>query len=335
MTEVNLPSRRRPCLQPRLPLSPSAVSCRWRALVALAALIGTMACQREVEREPPRTASWEAVNTPVRIAMDELHRAGGVPPGWIFSLPKGVPGAGRQVFVDYGCHTCHAIAGEDFNLPPAELSPGPDLTGMGSHHPAVYFVESILNPDAVLVDGPGYTAEDGLSNMPAYPDLTARELVDLVTYLTSLSDPSGHVHSGSTDSYSGRVDLAQPDLPAATEATPAAATSSKAAVFFVLTYSLRSGQLEALEKWFAATGQPAFRSHDALLELETYIDRTRGPESFVTVFGFADMPSLRAFLAEKRVAQALDDYALFTELADRQIYESRPVYAARSLSSTP
>src|SRR2546422_3347053 len=34
--------------------------------------------------------------------------------------------------------------------------------------PAEYFAESILSPNAVILDGPGYTGPDGKSIMPSY-----------------------------------------------------------------------------------------------------------------------------------------------------------------------
>ena len=86
----------------------------------------------------------------VRITMEALHAAGGVPPGWQFTLPMGDPGAGREVFITLQCYTCHNVAGEHFpEHPPRDV--GPDLTGMGAHHPAAYFAESILNPNAVII----------------------------------------------------------------------------------------------------------------------------------------------------------------------------------------
>lgn len=101
------------------------------------------------------------------------------------------------------CFTCHAVRGED--LPRAvrtRESAGPDLTGMGAHHPPEYFAESILNPNRVIVLGPGCTGPDGLSIMPSYADsMTLRQLVDIVAYLRSLTSskdatptPSGSVH---------------------------------------------------------------------------------------------------------------------------------------------
>jgi hypothetical protein len=58
---------------------------------------------------------------------------------------------------------------------------------MARHHPAGYLAESVINPNAVIVQEPGYTGPDGLSTMPDYRDsLTLAELDDLVAYLKSL-----------------------------------------------------------------------------------------------------------------------------------------------------
>jgi mono/diheme cytochrome c family protein len=130
--------------------------------------------------------------------MEELHKHGGVPPDWRLTVPPGDPGAGREVFVNLECYKCHAIEGEHF--PHAAKGPedaGPDLTGMGSHHPPEYFLESILNPNAVIVTGPGHTGPDGLSIMPDYRDsLTVAELIDLVAYMQSLTGEHAHPPAG-------------------------------------------------------------------------------------------------------------------------------------------
>jgi mono/diheme cytochrome c family protein len=133
---------------------------------------------------------------PRRIGSEELHRLGGVPRGWTFTLPAGDAARGRQVFADLECYKCHRIAGESF--PAAELGSrdaGPDLTGMGAGHSAEYFAESILSPNAVIVTGPGHTGPDGLSTMPGYADsLSVAQLVDLVAFLKSLT-AGGHDHA--------------------------------------------------------------------------------------------------------------------------------------------
>jgi uncharacterized protein involved in high-affinity Fe2+ transport len=126
---------------------------------------------------------------PVRIDMQELHRAGGVPPGWRFSWPDGDAKKGREVFAKLECYQCHEVKGESF--PPVAQDParrGPALSGMGDHHPAKYFAEAIVNPNAVIVTGPGHTGADGLSIMPDFRDsLTLAETIDLVAYIRSLT----------------------------------------------------------------------------------------------------------------------------------------------------
>jgi uncharacterized protein involved in high-affinity Fe2+ transport len=125
--------------------------------------------------------------TSTRITMEALHAAGGVPRGWRFTLPAGDAAAGRVAFVDFKCYACHAVKGEQFPLKPGEsATAGPELTGMGSHHPAEYLAESIMNPNAVLVEGPGYIGGDSRSIMPAYPDMTLAQLANVVAYLKTL-----------------------------------------------------------------------------------------------------------------------------------------------------
>jgi uncharacterized protein involved in high-affinity Fe2+ transport len=133
----------------------------------------------------------------VRIGMDELHRAGGVPPGWRFSWPDGDARKGREAFVKLECYQCHEVAGESFPaVTPDPARRGPALAGMGSHHPAEYFAESIVNPNAVIVTGPGHTGPDGRSIMPDYRDsLTLAETIDLVAYIRSLTGGE-HAHHG-------------------------------------------------------------------------------------------------------------------------------------------
>src|SRR4030095_3774423 len=96
-----------------------------------------------------------------RVTTEELHRMGGVPRGWKFALPTGDAGKGRQVFGDLECYKCHAIQGEKFPQPGGDAkNVGPELTGMGSHHRAEYFAESILSPNAVILEGPRDTGPD-------------------------------------------------------------------------------------------------------------------------------------------------------------------------------
>jgi hypothetical protein len=145
--------------------------------------------------QAPAPAAPEEPSAPRRMTAEELHRHGGIPPGWRFALPPGDPRRGREVFAKLECYKCHAVRDEQFDASPRQAGDvGPELSGMGGHHPAEYFAESILNPNAVIVTGPGYTGPDGRSVMPDYRDsLAVSELLDLVAYLRSLTAGDPHV----------------------------------------------------------------------------------------------------------------------------------------------
>ena len=167
-------------------------SRRFAVYVSREAVLGVVvfACTALLtESTPPRHAahlmrSGGAERGPYRLTMEQLHSQGGAPHGWIFRPAEGDPGRGRDVFMKLQCFSCHAVRDESF---PTPSRPGPDLTGMARHHPAGYLAESVINPNAVIVQEPGYTGPDGLSIMPDYREsLTLAELDDLVAYLKSL-----------------------------------------------------------------------------------------------------------------------------------------------------
>jgi Cytochrome c len=163
------------------------------ALVAAAAH-----ADKDDHSHPRGTPAHGHPKAPVHITMEELHKHGGVPPGWRLAVPPGNPGTGRSVFAKLECYQCHEVKGEAFpSVPSGSDHAGPALTGMGSHHPPEYFLEAILNPNAVIVTGPGYTGEDGLSIMPDYREsLSVAELIDLVAYMQSLKGERGHPPEG-------------------------------------------------------------------------------------------------------------------------------------------
>jgi cytochrome c1 len=172
------------------------------AVVALgAALASRLPGQPGTHVHAPGTPEHTHPAAPAPVTLESPHAHGGVPPGWRFSFPQGDPRAGRQVFEKLECYKCHEVRGAGF--PAVVRQPGesgPELTGMGPSHPAEYFAESILNPSAVIVAGPGYAGPDGLSIMPDYRDsLTVSELIDLVAYLRGLggsAPAAGHGHGG-------------------------------------------------------------------------------------------------------------------------------------------
>lgn len=125
------------------------------------------------------------------------------PKGWRFAMPAGDHHAGRQVFIDFECFKCHEVAGEDFPAPKAEQGDvGSSLSGMGAMHPADYFAEVMIDPNASVswrvkrhkAQTKGYLGPDGTSKMPSYNDtMTIQQLIDLVAYLKSLT-VGGHGH---------------------------------------------------------------------------------------------------------------------------------------------
>jgi mono/diheme cytochrome c family protein len=133
---------------------------------------------------------------PRRLTMEELHRAGGVPRGWRFMLPSGDPIKGKQIFADLECYKCHTVKDEGFPASSGEAGKvGPELTGMGAHHPVEYLAEAILAPNHVIVLGPGYTGADGLSIMPSFADsLSVTQWLDLVAYLKGLTAGGADAH---------------------------------------------------------------------------------------------------------------------------------------------
>lgn len=132
---------------------------------------------------------------PIRITPEAVHANGGIPPDWRFALPPGNPQKGREIFVRVECFKCHEVTGEHF--PQAGSDVGPPLGGMGLLHPAEYLAESILSPNRVILESPGFTGPDGLSRMPSYNEvLTVQELLDLVAYLKSVAGEGAGGHAG-------------------------------------------------------------------------------------------------------------------------------------------
>jgi mono/diheme cytochrome c family protein len=132
------------------------------------------------------------------VKEEELHSGGGVPRGWKFTLPAGGDAArGQTLFADLECYKCHVI--KDGGFPPlgADGKKGPELTGMGRHHPPEYFAESILDPSAIIVEGPGHIGPDGRSIMPSFADsLSVTQLLDLVAFLRSQGPDGPGDHEG-------------------------------------------------------------------------------------------------------------------------------------------
>jgi mono/diheme cytochrome c family protein len=188
---------------------------------------------------PPAPAPTPGGKPPAPITMEELHRAGGVPRGWKFTLPSGDAKTGREIFAKLECNKCHEVK-PDFPRSGGAGDVGPELTGMGAHHPAEYFAQSIVDPNAVILAGPGYVGADGRSTMPDYRDsLTFAELVDLVAYIKSLGGGAeGHHHheanapqERTAGPYKVRVEYTEAGHPGHTHGTAPTKSSGHLMVF--------------------------------------------------------------------------------------------------------
>ena len=142
-------------------------------------------------------AACKQTEVPAKASSDSSH-VHGTPKDWKFTLPAGRAAEGRKIFVEAECHKCHEVTGEKFpDIVKEKGDVGPELAQMAGLHPAEYFAESIINPNAVIdhdAKEKGYTGPDGKSKMPSYNDtLTITQLADLTAYLTSLKG-GGHKH---------------------------------------------------------------------------------------------------------------------------------------------
>jgi hypothetical protein len=292
--------------------------------VTLAAAMLLAACGERTSGPVPQRP---AATPGVRISMDELHRAGGVPPRWRFTPAPGDPVAGRHAFLQLGCHTCHVVREPGGPVATAD-GVGPELTGMGSHHPPEYFVEAIVNPDAVLVDAPGYVGPDGRSVMPAYPDMTLGQLADVVAYLSSLKSDDPHAH------HAHHQHAAPGTPPAVASFGPRPVPPPHdGKVFLVQIYDVNPGQLEQLERWFTQEGRAGFLAFDGLLSVETWVDNTRQGPALVSTWAFRDEAALARFMADAKVASVGGKFDAFIGPHDHLVFRNPPVYRAATLSA--
>jgi hypothetical protein len=297
----------------------------WLAVILL--LLGALIFRHN--GQPPAAAVARPRAQPgVRLSMAELHQQGGVPLGWEMTLPPGNPVTGRQAFVDFGCPSCHRVAGESFSAGASDQH-GPELSGMGSHHPPTYFAEAILNPDAVLIDAPGYVGEDGHSIMPTYPEMTAGQLSDIVAYLASLKQGGApSCHAAGSAMMSAPVNMSAVDLQ--NRPQPQAGETH---VFFAQTYDVLPGQLAAFETWFATQGRQQFLAVDGLVSIETFVDASRPRAALTSLFGFRDEAALRNFMGDPASVELWNQFDAFVGPHGHFSVNRPLVYRAPSLSA--
>jgi hypothetical protein len=291
----------------------------------------------------------------VRTTMMALHQTGGVPPGWRFVPPPGDVATGRRLFADLGCSSCHKVKGERWER---EAGPeGPELTGMGAHHPPGYFAEAIVNPDAVVVDGPGWVDPDGRSTMPSYPDLTIAQLADLVAYIASLrtghdmaammagggaapggaGGPAGGAPAGGAPAGGAPAGGAPRSLLPANLVERPPPPEQPAKAFFAQSYDVLPGRMAEFLAWFRAEGAPQFLAIPGLVSVETFVDNLRPTTSVTTLWGFRDPQALNAFsdlMATRPELIALGDrFDSFIGDHDHSTFVRPPIYRVPALSA--
>lgn len=301
-----------------------------RSRLALIATVCALLSAGGCDRPPPASSTGSRISPrSVRITMDALHQLGGVPAGWQLTVLPGDVAAGRRTFEELGCPSCHKVAGESF--PDQGASPGPELTGMGSHHPPPYFLEAILNPDAVLVEGPGYASPQGRSTMPAYPDLTITQLEDLVAYLGSLMAADPHAGHHMPGMQAGGPPAAL--VPSAADLPAPPTTEARA--FFVQSYDVVPGKVREFEDWFGREGGKRFLAIDGLLGVETFVDTTRTAQLVTSVWAFRDLAALNAFMTthDPGAVAVGTEFDGFVGPHDHKVLTRAPIYRAATLSA--
>ena len=104
-----------------------------------------------------------------------------------FQLPEGDATAGRQVFIDKKCASCHVIAGMGVLREGLEIENTVPIGGMKTNVDTYgQLVSSVINPSHKIARAYRSEAfsEDGVSKMRNYNDeMTVSELIDLVAFL--------------------------------------------------------------------------------------------------------------------------------------------------------
>lgn len=271
----------------------------------------------------------ESGKAPLRVKMEDLHMMGGVPARWKFTPPPGDPAVGKALFVDYGCHTCHRVEGENFSAGGGGAQVGPDLTGMGAHHPAGYFAEAIMNPNAIVLEGPGYAGPDGRSVMPSYDSMTVAEVADLVAYIQSLNTGEA-AHSHDEHIAMGHMQPMAPLVPPQLPQPPAAARGA----YITMVYDVLPGKLEPFTQWFSGEGKAMLEKIPGVVSQETFVDVTRDASGIVTSLRFKDSASLQEFMnnGDPTFGEKWDS---FIGPHGHFVYVFPPIYRVPALSSEP
>ena len=102
----------------------------------------------------------------------------GAPAGVAAADPGGdpdAPAAGAAIFAQYLCNTCHSLDGT--------TGAGPTLQGLGSRQTRAQVIESLREPDAVIVEGFAAGVMGASINAFGFGDISDADFEALVDYL--------------------------------------------------------------------------------------------------------------------------------------------------------
>ena len=123
---------------------------------------------------PPTPTPVPDINT---LSEEEIYA--GLPADVAALLP-GNPANGEQVATSAGCIGCHRLDDSNTVVAPTWSSVADtSITRVAGESPALYFYQSITEPDAFVVDG----YNSGLMLQTYKDTLSAQDIVDIVSYL--------------------------------------------------------------------------------------------------------------------------------------------------------
>jgi cytochrome c2 len=120
------------------------------------------------------------VNGQTRFPQWRGEGGGTAPAAAAAATPSPAGASGQDLVQQWGCLACHKLDGPEKLL-------GPSLWDIGTRKDANYIRESLLEPDAVLVEGfPPGLMKGTLDGQGFYQKLSLQDLNTIVNYLTSL-----------------------------------------------------------------------------------------------------------------------------------------------------
>lgn len=124
-----------------------------------------------------------------QFSVSYADRDAGLTPADGFFLPEGNAKAGQSAFARLKCSACHWVQNEtELEVPVAEKA-GPILGAKQANYAPGWIANSIVSPShTIAIDSRGESDGSELSRMGDFRDtMTVRELIDLVSYIRSLS----------------------------------------------------------------------------------------------------------------------------------------------------